>query len=591
MPNEFKTIPAIDAVPREQIKAFFAETQAQNVAGIVVLTGIVWLSSSLVPAWTWWPGLLLSCVMTLVRGVLIMQYQRQPQQRSTAQWGRGQTVCAAINGLAWGYVTSMMCHHLPLANQFMVLTVAAISASAAATEGFAYYRPSLAFISFSQLPLAFWFLFSEGENHTTLGILLVIFVLVLSWQLVRRHAAFNESLALRFKNERLAHELAGQEQIAIEAGMAKSRFLAAASHDLRQPVQAVSLFVELMRPEMRLTEKGEAYFGKVKYALRTVSEMLGTLLDLSRLDASTVEPEIEVISVNELFRELIREFAPLTERKGLALRVMPTRCHVASDPVLLGRILRNLMSNALRYTPSGKVLLGCRRRGSRVLIQVWDTGIGISKQNQEAIFGEFFQVGNQHRDREKGLGLGLSIVDRAARLLNAPLTLNSRIGKGSCFSLSLPLAPVLSDAERAMNAARAQSQPYDLSGRCIVLVENEALIRNGLHELIENWGALVISGATFAEVAAALAAHDGKVDAIVSDFGIAENESGLQVVARLREQLGSQVPALIISGDTSPETRNLISDNGLSLLLKPVRPWKLRQGICALFPRSANPGN
>ena len=180
----------------EQFEAFI------GLAGIVVLTGIVWLSSSLVPAWTWWPGLLLSCVMTLVRGVLIMQYQRQPQRRSTAQWGRGQTVCAAINGLAWGYVTSMMCHHLPLANQFMVLTVAAISASAAATEGFAYYRPSLAFISFSQLPLAFWFLFSEGENHTTLGILLVIFVLVLSWQLVRRHAAFNESLALRFKNER-----------------------------------------------------------------------------------------------------------------------------------------------------------------------------------------------------------------------------------------------------------------------------------------------------------------------------------------------------------------------------------------------------
>lgn len=372
--------------------------------------------------------------------------------------------------------------------------------------------------------------------------------------------------------------------------MAKSRFLAAASHDLRQPVQAVSLFVELMRPEMSLSEKGEEYFGKVKYALRTVSEMLGTLLDLSRLDASTIEPEIEVVSVNELFRELIREFAPLAERKGLALHVMPTRCHVASDPVLLGRILRNLMSNALRYTPSGKVLLGCRKRGNRVLIQVWDTGIGIAKQNQEAVFGEFFQVGNQHRDREQGLGLGLSIVDRAARLLNAPLTLNSRIGKGSCFSLSLPVAPELSAAERARNAARAQSQPYDLSGRCIVLVENEALIRNGLHELIENWGGLAISGGSFAEVSAALFAREGKVDAIVSDFGIAENESGLQVVAHLREQLGAQVPALIISGDTSPEARELIRASGLGLLVKPVRPWKLRQSICALFPRSANHG-
>lgn len=583
MTEESQPTVVIDALLREQIKAFFAETQTQNVVGIVVLAFIIWISGHAAPLWSWLPGFLVACLMTLIRGILIIQYQRTPERRTARQWGSGQTLCTALNGLAWGHVTSSLCSYLLPYNQLLILTISAISASAAATEAFAYFRPSLAYIAGSQLPLALWFLFSSGEDHLTLGILLIIFVMVLAWQMVHRNVAFNEAIELRFKNERLVHQLANQTRITEEAGLAKSRFLAAASHDLRQPVQAVNLFFELLRPEMRLTEKGDAYFGKVKQALRTVSEMLATLLDVSRLDASTIKPDIQVLAVNDLLFPLMREFAPLAERKGLRWRMVPCALHVATDPVLLERILRNLISNALRYTPSGKVLLGCRRRGSRVLIQVWDTGIGIDEAFQRKVFDEFFQIGNLHRDHEQGLGLGLSIVERAARLLESPLSLTSELGKGSGFSLSLPLASPLSIADGGR--ASAPAQPYDMTGRRIVLVDGEEMVRSGMHTLLEKWGATVISGASVETVLASEACQAAPVDVLVVDVNIAADGDGLAGVARLRAQLGAGVPALIISGDTSDATRALVKASGCPMLLKPVRPWKLRQGICAQFPK------
>jgi signal transduction histidine kinase len=583
MPNDFHPMATADAIAAEQIKAFFNETSAQNIAGIVILGLLVWVAKSLVPWWTWVPGLALAGAVTFWRWWGIRAYRRAPSRQTSAQWGWDQTLGAAINGSAWGFVNTAMSAHLPLPYQFFILTVAAISASAAASEGFAYFRPSRAFICTSLSPLALWYLWVGDQLHLILGLMLGIFIPVLLWQGSKRHATFIESLQLRFKNEFLVRELAQQRQIAEDAGKAKAKFLASASHDLRQPAQAIALFQELLRPEMTLTSKGEAYFAKAQQAVSAVSSLLGALLDISRLDASTVKPQRTVISLADLLLDLQREYSPLAERKGLELRVVSCRLHVEADAMLLGRILRNLLSNALQYTSTGKVLIGCRRRGRQVRVEVWDTGIGISEADQHHIFDEFVQVGNQHRDRQQGLGLGLAIVDRAARLLGTEVSVRSVLASGSCFAISLPVSDTVSTRHGQRHSADSVS-PYDLDNRRIAVVENEAMIRDGLHSLLENWGCAVISGDSAASVLAQIDELGVDVDAVVSDYGLSERESGIDVVHALRARLGPELPALLLTGDTSVDAMQAAAERGLSVLHKPVRPWRLRQTLCALLP-------
>jgi signal transduction histidine kinase len=582
MPNEFHQMATAEAIAAEQIKAFFRETNAQNLAGIVILGLLALLVESLVPRWTWLPGLVLAGGVTVWRAWGIVSYQRAPSSRTSAQWGMVQTLGAAFNGTAWGFANTAMTAHLPLPYQFIILTVAAISASAAASEGFAYFRPSRAFICTSLSPLALWYLLAGDQLHLILGLMLGIFIPVLLWQGSRRHAAFNESLHLRFKNEFLARELAQQQQIADDAGKAKAKFLASASHDLRQPVQAIALFQELLRPEMKLTAKGEEYFAKAQQAVGAVSGLLSALLDVSRLDASTLKPLHAVLSMADLLSDLQREYGPLAERKGLEFRVVGCRLCINTDPMLLGRILRNLLSNALQYTPAGRVLIGCRRRGRKLSIEVWDTGIGISEADQEHIFGEFVQVGNQHRDREQGLGLGLAIVRRAACLLEAEVSVRSLPKRGSCFAISLPISDA-TPPKRQIRASADGISPYDLDNRRIVVVENESLIRDGLHSLLEKWGCAVISGDSAASVLVQIKELEVEVDALISDFGLSETESGIDVVRRLRANLGPNLPALLMTGDTSESAMQAAADSGLTLLHKPVRPWRLRQTLCALL--------
>lgn len=570
---------AVDAIAAEQIKAYFKETSAQNLVGAVILSLIVWATAEFTPTWSWLPALLVAYGITALRAYLIWRHHRHPGDRPAATWGRDQTVCAAISGTAWGFVCATTSPYLPLPYQLFVATVAAVSAAASASQGFAYFQPSRAFICATLLPLTLWLLSQSDRLHLILGCMLAIFVPILLWQGSKRHLAFIESLKLRFKNEFLARQLALQQKIAEDAGQAKSRFLAAASHDLRQPVQALAIFQELLRPEMQLTPLGETYFLKTQQAVKAVSSLLGTLLDISRLDSNTVKAQREPLRVATLVDQMQREFGSLAEQKGLKLRTVACSASLETDPILLGQILRNLVANALRYTPSGKILIGCRRRGEQLSIEVWDTGIGIRQEHQSTIFDEFFQVGNQERDRQRGLGLGLAIVSRAARLLGASISLRSQFGKGSCFAVRLPLSRL--QAPFHPDLTQPISSPFDLGRRLIVLVENEEAIRNGFHAMLENWGCRVISGRSWKSVEAQI--KEQSIDAVISDFGLSRNENGIKVIARLRARFGQQLPALLITGDTSQKALQAASRAGLTMLHKPVRPWLLRQTLSSLL--------
>jgi two-component system, sensor histidine kinase len=273
------------------------------------------------------------------------------------------------------------------------------------------------------------------------------------------------------------------------------------------------------------------------------------------------------------------EFLPAAQAKGLRLSVMPSRLVVRSDPVLLERILMNLMSNAVRYTSLGGIIVGARRREGHARLEIWDSGPGIPVEKQQAIFQEFYQLGNPERDRSKGLGLGLAIVKRLAQLLEHPLDLTSSPGRGSRFSIELPLG----EARRVTPPPRLRKPPGDLSGAFVVVVEDERLVREGMQDLLTQWGCQVVTAGSAMEAAARLAEHDRIPDLIISDYRLRDGETGIQAISRLQAEYPVSIPALLISGDTAPERLREARESGLRLLHKPVPPARLRAMLAALL--------
>lgn len=378
-------------------------------------------------------------------------------------------------------------------------------------------------------------------------------------------------------------ELRAKKEEAETATRAKSRFLAAASHDLRQPIHALGMFVARLAqlPHDRETRH---LIANLEASVRAMQDLLDALLDISRLDADAVRVQVQPVPLAPLFDQLRGALQPVASDKGLRLRLRSSEIWVQSDPTLLHRILLNLISNALRYTGNGGVLVGCRRSrgGSHLWIEVWDTGVGIAPEHQQDIFREFYQIGNPERDRSKGLGLGLNIVDRTARLLGHPLQLCSVPGHGTRFRIELPLARP-GDLQSLL--AAAEPLPVDdVRGLRILVIEDDRQSAQALRGLLDSWGCVV---AVVEGLQGALTVVDGGFvpDLVLSDFRLRAGESGIQTLERLRTTLARSLPACLMSGDTDPELIQSCRDAGLPLLHKPVRPAKLR----TLIRRLAHP--
>ncbi|MEI6598968.1 MAG: PAS domain S-box protein [Comamonadaceae bacterium] len=375
-------------------------------------------------------------------------------------------------------------------------------------------------------------------------------------------------------------ELHAAMSLAEDANRAKSRFLAAASHDLRQPTHALGMFVARLGQLEHNTETSHL-IERLDTSVQAMRDLLDALLDISRLDAGAVPVHLQAFALSDVFDQLKAELALLAAEKGLSLRVRPCNVWVLSDPVQLHRILLNLLSNALRYTSVGAVLLACRvKQGGRsASIEVWDTGIGIAPEHQKAIFKEFYQVGNVERDRSKGLGLGLNLVQRTAALLQHKLQMWSRPGVGSRFSVEVPLAPIGAVIERR---SPERAQPLvDLANLVVLVIEDDALVRESLVGLIAGWRAVVVAAEGLSGALSYLEA--GLVpDLIISDYRLRDGENGIAALQQLRKQAGRAVPACLISGDTDPALLLAVRQAGLTMLHKPVRPAKLRSLIARL---------
>ncbi|WP_245636966.1 PAS domain-containing hybrid sensor histidine kinase/response regulator [Azospirillum thiophilum] len=366
------------------------------------------------------------------------------------------------------------------------------------------------------------------------------------------------------------------------ADRAKGKFLAAASHDLRQPLQALLLFVDVLKPHVQGPQGANAllHLGR---GLDALKELLDSLLDMSRLDAGVVQPNIEDVPIVPLFDHIAASYRPVAAAKGLELRVSACNAAARTDRTLLTRMVRNLVENALRYTESGRIDIECRRAGGRLLIEVRDTGIGIPPDHLERIWEEFHQVGNPERDRNRGLGLGLAIVRRLSQLLNHPVDVQSRPGEGTAFVIALPLGRTV---ERPMTPAEAATAGR---GRFAVVIDDDAIVLLGLETIFREWGYEVLVAGSAEKAVEALERSGRRPDVIVADYRLREGRYGTEAISRIRGLFegggGPTVPGVILTGETGPDCERDAAAHGLGIIHKPVTPRQLSLALGDLLGR------
>lgn len=387
---------------------------------------------------------------------------------------------------------------------------------------------------------------------------------------------------LQLSNEDLQREIIRREQVkqalreakeaAEAANRSKDKYLAAASHDLLQPLNAARLLISTLReralpvPEQHLLERAHM-------ALEGAEDLLADLLDIARLDQAAVTPSLSICSIYEMFSALASEFEQIAVAEGLRLSFFPTGLYAYTDCHLLTRIVRNLLSNACRYTEAGRIFLGARRRGAKVRIEVWDTGLGIAVEQQKAIFQEFNQVERNHNSGRKGVGLGLAIVERIATVLNARVELRSTVGCGSCFSIEVPLSQQLSNQDPLL-AKSPVAVAQSFHGQRVLVIDNEPDILHSMAALLLQWGCEVLVAMDCSAAMDVLAGQSP--DLIIVDLHLDHGVTGLAVAAQLRARFMVEIPTILITADYTDEEQALRKQLGIPLLTKPVRPGKLR---------------
>jgi signal transduction histidine kinase/CheY-like chemotaxis protein len=505
---------------------------------------------------------------------------------TTPIWRRIAFLGSGLNGFVWGVGGIVLyASHSPASQFLLLITQFGMGAGAAYASApsfasvMAYIIPS---VVLSSVPF-----FLEGDSvHVTLGAMLFVFVAAATHFTYGISRTIARAIALRFENIDLIEELRNQtlaadqaRLTAEEANIAKSRFLAAAGHDLRQPLHALGFFVDALQ-EHSLPSDSRSVVSNIRRSVDAMEDLFNSLLDVSRLDAGIVRPRIATIPLAPLMERLRSEHESVARQKDLKLSVMRNSLFVRSDPVLLERIMRNLVANAVRYTDRGRVILGARRSGGSVRIEVWDSGRGIPKDKHREIFQEFRQLDNPERDRRKGLGLGLAIVERLVKLLDHTLELRSQLGKGSVFTVTVSrgrreeFVPGEADGQIVVDR--------DVANSLILVIDDEPDVRDSMVALLAKWRCEVVVAGSCAQMLEKLISVQRMPDLIVSDYRLGAQESGIEVIARLREEFNSQVPALLITGDTGIEQLREAEESGLHVLHKPLNPSRLRALIATL---------
>lgn len=568
-------------VLREQLRLIYEHLP------FVLLGNFVAASCVVAALWVWSPHAVLLgwaaavyCT-SLARFFVYRAFLAQPGDFDTQRWGLMATLLSGLSGCLWGSLGVLFFQHEPAVVMILVITLGGMAAGSVSSHS-CHLPTYIAYAVPAVLPFSLRCIAEMETFYVALGVMSLTFIAVNVNYGKNLQRTLKESVRLRFQNNALVAELTLQKDMAERANMAKTRFLAAASHDLRQPVQTIEFFLDALNHDLK-DHPSRPLLDRIRIAGRGLETLLNALLDVSKIDAAAIHPEKSHFPAADLLGRLHADFMPLANARGLDLRVVPSRTWLHSDQALLERILRNFMSNAIKYTPHGKVLLGCRREKGTIRIEVHDSGIGIPQQAQKEVFREFYQLDNPERDREKGLGLGLSIAHGLASLLEHSLQLQSELGRGSVFSVTVPNGmpqPIKPNAS-------AMAMIHDaLRGKTVLLIDDDASIRDGAAEMLERWDCAAVTAGSASEALELIGMSGFSPDAIIADYRLRDGLTGVDAIHALHASLG-KVPAAILTGDTAPDRLNEARASGFPLAHKPLTTAKLRTLLSGLLSETA----
>jgi signal transduction histidine kinase/CheY-like chemotaxis protein len=566
----------------EAIRTLYAQIPNSAWSAIVVS---VYMAGTAAPYTQWriiaaW--VCLQTVSQVARQALVFAWRRrQPADADLGRWATIYTLYMVVTGAIWGSTIYLFAH--PDQPITVALTMCCLYAVAAgSTPANAYNPPGLvALVGLMFAPIVVRLLATGRLEYILLGVASGLYAVAMIGMCRVQAKTLDEGYRIRFENRALLEEMTLRRAEADHArhraeiaSLAKSQFLAAASHDLRQPLYALSLFSASLEA-LKLDSEGSRVVGQIQDSIGTMESLFDGLLDLSKLEAGIVVPCLAPVSVDAVFDRLSQYFHPIALARGLDLRFRSDNEWITSDAVLLEQVLGNLVSNALRHTRQGGVLVAARRRGGAVRLDVWDTGIGIAEQDLERIFEEFVQIGNAGRDGRHGLGLGLSIARRSGALIGGSIDVSSRLGRGTRFGLAQPAcAPGV--APRDVASPRIAPVAAPLRDSPVLIVDDDATVRAALGNLLSRWG-VRYETACDGEAALALVEGGARFGLVLADYRLGAGMDGLSTVAAiLARQDGAPPEAALITADVDPALLAAADKMGMPVFQKPVRPAALR---------------
>lgn len=508
-----------------------------------------------------------------------------PMARLISARGKGllkeATLSVCMIGLAWG-MSMVFCHQYPVsAAAQSTIGIIAAGMGIIAMSGM-YPHAGIAMTVGVFLPFIFWALIKGDFQQRLLAASSAMYIGVLILWSRGLYTNVVKTMLLRHENDALVKEFSAAKEKAEVANLEKSRFLAAASHDLRQPMQGLWLFVGNLRQHWGRPDAIKI-LDHIETSLDAMRSLFDALLNISQLDAGGVEAKFRNFAIQDSLSRVESEFSAECDRKMLRFKVWPSTAWVHSDPMLLDRILLNLVANAVKYTPTGGgLLVACRRRGEKVDIQVWDTGLGIPVEHQESIFNEFVQLNNPERDRNKGLGLGLAISRRLAVILGATLRMQSRPGHGSVFAVSVRLAESEVPTIELVEGHPLQISP--LRGLRLAFVDDEPNIIQAVCDMCAPWGVELVAASGLDELLAKLG--DEAPHGILTDYRLRDGKTGMELIDAVRQRWsdGLHIPATVLTGDTETDLASIAKSNRIGILYKPISPNTLQDVLRALSP-------
>ncbi len=518
-------------------------------------------------------------VIVLFRVLIANRYRADSSRmENSIKWGRLFAMGAGFAGIVWAFASILF--YMPDKPE-LVLFIACMYAGlvSGATASTSAYLPAFyAFIIPATIPFTIRNLLEGGTVYLPIGITILAYFAVSIVFARTQNKSIAELYRLQFVNIDLMKDLEQQKQtadenreIAEKAVRDKNHFLAAASHDLRQPLHASGLLLGVLRDHVNGKE-GEDLLDKITRSTEALNHLFNSLLDVSRLDAGVVEVHPRHIRMVEFSRSLESEYRLQAEEKSVSFNLECGEIVVYADPVLLDRVLSNLITNAITYTERGSVSIRCHQQSNEyVAIQVSDTGVGIPEKESSQIFSEYYQINNPERDRSKGLGLGLAIVKRLCTLMDINIDLSSSLGQGTTFTLAVPSG----DAAK-VSQDRILPDVVNLEGVSILVIDDDRDVLEGMRKLLSAWGCKVLLAESAEQAIDVLSKSDNQPSIVFADYRLRQNRTGVEAVQTIFEELNEDIPAVIITGDTSPDRLREAKASGFRLLHKPVTPAVLR---------------